>query len=58
MTKKRVIRAWLRLRAATIDHPSNGYQPWGWDERTVAIVYPGFLEARARLRRMFEDATE
>lgn len=34
----------------------DGYQPWGYDEVTLRITKPGYIQARERLRELFNRA--
>lgn len=39
---------------ALMDHPANGYQPYGWDWPTFGAIYP---RKRAAWRRLAAEAT-
>jgi hypothetical protein len=54
MTKTQVYRWYRKLW----DHITrgDGYQPFGYDERTMRIVHPGFFPARQRLRELWNAA--
>lgn len=53
-TKKQICRAYRKLwKSATA---LDGYQPWGYDERTLRLTKPGFIAARERLRKLYRDA--
>lgn len=47
MTKKQVERAYVKLWDKMTD--GDGYQPFGYDLRTLKSRHPGFVEARDRL---------
>jgi hypothetical protein len=51
-TKKQIYRAYRKLWKSVTKY--DGYQPWGYDEITMAIVYPGFIKARKRLRNLYK----
>ncbi len=36
----------------------SGYQPFGYDRRTIEIYHPGFTAAWRRLRQLWKDAAE
>ena len=52
MTNKQIIRAYRKLWESVTK--LDGYQPWGYDMRTMAIVHPGFIKARKRLQNLFK----
>ena len=56
MTKKQIIRAHRKLwqQATAFD----GYQPFGYDERTLNLTKPGFMAARKRLLRLYKQAQQ
>ena len=47
MTKKQVERAYSKLWDKITE--GDGYQPFGYDARTLRSTHPGFFEARDRL---------
>ena len=55
-TKKQVYRWYCQLWEHTTRY--DGYQPFGYDERTLRITRPGFLAARDRLAEMFKTSTD
>ena len=53
-TKKQIYRAYCKLWESMTRH--DGYQTWGYDERTLAITRPGFMAARKRLQTLYRKA--
>jgi len=53
-TKKQIYRAYCKLWEAATAH--DGYQPWGYDERTLRLTKPGFIAARERLQKLYREA--
>ena len=51
MTRKQALRAYRKLWESVTRY--DGYQPFGYDNRTLAITCPGFFPARDRLRAAF-----
>ena len=51
MTRKQIERWYVKLW----DHITrgDGYQPFGYDMRTLDITHPGFRTARDRLRSLW-----
>ncbi len=49
MSKEQAYRAYRKLWARAFN---DGYQPFGYDLRTIRLRRPGFLEAVARLERL------
>jgi hypothetical protein len=54
MTKTQIARVWRKLFARATAH--DGYQPWGYDLRTLQITKPALLKARARLQKLYNEA--
>jgi len=54
-TKIQIYRAYRKLWDSITKY--DGYQPWGYDERTLAITRPGFAVARKRLRTLYRKAS-
>ena len=53
-TKKQIRRAYRKLWEAATAY--DGYQPWGYDERTLRLTKPGFIAARERLQKLYREA--
>ena len=54
MTRKQIERAYRKLWQHMTD--GDGYQPYGYDEHTLAITHPGLLPARTLLRSLWHSA--
>jgi hypothetical protein len=53
-TKNQIYRAYRKLWESVTAF--DGYQPWGYDERTLALTKPGFMAARKRLQTLYRKA--
>ncbi len=54
MNKKQIARIWRKLFARATAH--DGYQPYGYDLRTLQITQPALMKARARLQKLYKEA--
>ena len=56
MNKTQINRVWRKMfaRATRL----NGYQPWGYDLRTLWVTEPALMRARTRLQAMHKQANK